>query len=222
MKLFHLILDLLFPPKCVLCGKLLQKSELDLCHSCRSEISDHPKPKNPIQFLASRTVLWYYEGNVRKSLLRYKFSNRRSYAASYGRLLAMKLQREYPDGFEVLTWTPISPLRKFRRGYDQVELLAQTVAEELGMEITPTLTKIRHNPPQSGIQGYAKRKANVLGAYRAEHQERFRGKRVLLLDDIVTTGATASEAARVLLTAGAKEVTLAAIAAASHEQKNSQ
>ena len=222
MKLVHYLSALLFPPKCVLCKSILEKEETDLCHRCRKEISDFEKPKRSIPFLESWTALWYYNGSVRKSILRYKFGNRRSYAAAYGRLLAMKLLREYPDGFEVLTWTPISPLRKFRRGYDQVELLAQTVAEELGMEITPTLTKIRHNPPQSGIQGYAKRKANVLGAYRAEHQERFRGKRVLLLDDIVTTGATASEAARILLTAGAKEVHLAAIAAASHDQKNSQ
>ena len=219
MKLFHLILDLLFPPKCVLCGKLLQKSELDLCHSCRSEISDHPKPKNPIQFLASRTVLWYYEGNVRKSLLRYKFSNRRSYADSYGRLLAMKLQREYPDGFDVLTWIPISAQRKRERGYDQVELLAAAVAAELGMEILPTLEKIRNNRPQSEISGSAERRANVLGVYRAIDPEAIRGKRVLLLDDIITTGATASEAARVLLTAGASEITCAAVAAASHSKK---
>ena len=220
--MFLWLKELLFPRKCVLCGKLLEREETDLCRVCRVDSPEYPQGKLKIQFLDSFAAIWYYEGNIRRSLLRYKFYGARHYASAYGRILAMKLLREYPDGFEVLTWTPISPLRKFRRGYDQVELLAQTVAEELGMEITPTLTKIRHNPPQSGIQGYAKRKANVLGAYRAEHQERFRGKRVLLLDDIVTTGATASEAARVLLTAGAKEVTLAAIAAASHEQKNSQ
>ena len=222
MKLLHHLSALLFPPKCVLCKGILEKEETDLCHRCRTEISDFEKPKRSIPFLESWTALWYYNGSVRKSILRYKFNNRRSYAAAYGRLLAMKLLREYPDGFEVLTWTPISRLRRLRRGYDQVELLAQAVAKELEMEVTPTLTKIRHNPPQSGIQGYAKRKANVLGAYRAENPEQFRGKRVLLLDDIITTGATASEAARVLLTAGAKEVICAAIAAASNEQKNSQ
>ena len=222
MKILHHIAALLFPPKCVLCRNILEKEETDLCHVCRREISDFPKPKRSIPFLESWTALWYYNGSVRKSILRYKFRNQRSYASVYGRLLAMKLLREYPDGFDILTWTPISPIRRLRRGYDQVELLAKAVAAELGMEATPTLKKIRHNPPQSGIQGYAKRKANVLGAYRAEEPERFRGKRILLLDDIVTSGATASEAARVLLTAGAKEVILAAIAAASHEQKNSQ
>lgn len=222
MKLLHRIAELLFPPKCVLCRGILNRDETDLCRRCRTEISDFPKPKRSIPFLESWTALWYYSGSVRKSILRYKFGNQRSYAQVYGRLLAMKLLREYPDGFEVLTWTPISRIRRLRRGYDQVELLANAVAAELGMEATPTLRKVRHNPPQSNIQGYAKRKANVLGAYRAEDPEHFRGKRVLLLDDIVTTGATASEAARILLTAGAREVHLAAIAAASHEQKNSQ
>ena len=222
MKLLHRIAELLFPPKCVLCQRILAKEETDLCHNCRTEISDFPTPKRSIPFLESWTALWYYSGSVRKSLLRYKFRNRRSYAAVYGRLLAMKLLREYPEGFEVLTWTPISPLRRLRRGYDQVELLAQAVALELGTEAIPTLSKIRHNPPQSGITGQAQRRANVLGVYRPVEPERFRGKRVLLLDDIITSGATASEAARVLLTAGAKEVIFAAVAAASNEQKKSQ
>ena len=219
MKLFHQFSDFLFPPKCVLCKTILAKDETDLCRACRTEISDHPKPKKQIQFLASWTVLWYYEGNVRKSLLRYKFSNKRSYAAAYGRLLAMKLQQEYPDGFDILTWIPISPLRRLRRGYDQVELLCRAVAGELGMEAVPTLKKIRNNRPQSGITGFAQRRANVLGVYRVTDPEAVRGKRVLLLDDIITTGATASEAARVLLTAGAADVTCAAVAAASHSKK---
>jgi len=212
--------ELLFPSKCVLCRSVLAKEEADLCHECRKEISDFSKPKRSIPFLASWTALWYYNGSVRKSLLRYKFSGRRSYAGPYGRLLAMKLLREYPMGFDILTWTPISRLRRFKRGYDQVELLAQAVARELDMEVTQTLTKIRNNPPQSGITGHAERRANVLGVYRAVDPERFRGKRVLLLDDIITSGATASEAARVLLTAGAAEVTCAAVAASDNEQKN--
>jgi ComF family protein len=222
MKLLHRISALLFPPKCVLCQKLLEKQETDLCHSCRTEISDFEKSKRSIPFLESWTALWYYSGSVRKSLLRFKFGNRRSYAQVYGRLLAMKLLREYPDGFDILTWTPISRLRRLRRGYDQVELLAQAVGNELGIEPIPTLVKVRNNPPQSTIQGFAQRKANVLGAYRPVDPDRFRGKRVLLLDDIITSGATVSEAARVLLTAGANEVVCAAVAAASHEQKKSQ
>lgn len=214
MKLYHWIGDLLFPPKCVLCGNVLEKEELDLCKDCRMDAPEYPNRKSKRQFLDSFAAVWYYEGNVRKSLLRYKFHNARSFAAPYGRLLAMKLLELYPEGFDVLTWVPVSRLRKLRRGYDQVELLAKAVGKELGITPVPLLKKVRHNRPQSGITGAEKRRANVLGAYRETDREAIAGRRILLLDDILTTGATAGECARVLKTAGAKEVHCAAVAAA--------
>ena len=211
MKLLNRILSLLFPEKCILCGKPM-KEGLDLCGSCRTETKQHPKENLKLQFLDSYAAVWYYEGYVRASILRYKFHGRRSYAAGYGRLLAMRLLEDYPEGFDVLTWVPISTRRKLRRGYDQVELLAKAVGRELGMVPTPLLKKLRHNPPQSGITGYAARRANVLGAYRVTDPAAVQGKRILLLDDVITTGATAGECARVLLTAGASEVHCAAMA----------
>ena len=214
MKLYYYLLNLLFPPKCILCGKLLGKRELDLCRACRVDSPEYPIRKESLQFLDSFTAVWYYEGTVRRSLLHYKFYGKRSLAAGYGRLLAMKLLQSNPDGFDCLTWVPVSSLRKLRRGYDQVELLAKAVGKELGMELVPLLKKVRHNRPQSGIPDAAKRRANVLGAYRAINREAISGKRILLLDDILTTGATAGECARVLLTCGAKEIHCAAVAAA--------
>ena len=214
MKLIHWIWNVLFPPKCVLCGKLLKKEETDLCRTCRVEAPEYPSGKRKLQFLDSFAAVWYYEGYVRKSLLRFKFHNARSYASAYGRILAMRLLQEHPDGFDCITWVPGSTLRKFRRGYDQVELLAKAVGKELGMHPVPLLKKVRNNKQQSRITGSAERRANVLGVYRATHPEAVRGKRILLLDDILTTGATAGECARVLLTAGAKEVHCAVIAAA--------
>ena len=211
--------ELLFPPKCILCRKLLTKDELDLCRDCRCDAPDYPQGKLKIQFLDSFAAIWYYEGNIRRSLLRYKFYGARHYAAGYGRILAMKLLREYPEGFDVLTWVPVSRLRKLRRGYDQVELLAKAVAAELDMEPVPLLEKIRNNPPQSGIVGQAQRRANVLGIYRVKENVQVEGKRILLLDDILTTGATAGECARVLLTAGASEVHCAVVAAAGKNTK---
>lgn len=219
MKLLDAVASLLFPPKCVLCGHILEGDETDLCHSCRVEVPVLPKPKTKRQFLADWTAVWYYESTVRRSLLRYKFYGRRSYAPVYGRLLAMKLQQDFEEGFDLITWVPISPWRKLRRGYDQVELLAKAVGGELGIESRCLLKKIRNNPPQSRITGQAQRRANVLGVYEAVDREAFAGKRVLLLDDIITTGATAGECARVLLTAGAKEVYAAAMAAAKHQNK---
>lgn len=214
MRLYHWLVSILFPPKCILCGGLLDRDETDLCRRCRVETPQYPGRKRKLQFLDSFAAVWYYEGNVRSSLLRYKFYHARSYAGPYGRLLAMVLLEEYPEGFDVLTWVPVSPLRKLRRGYDQVELLAKAVGRELGMTPVPLLRKVRHNRPQSGIHGVAERRANVLGAYRVTDRDQVSGKRILLLDDILTTGATAGEAARTLLTAGAKEVHCAAMAAA--------
>ena len=211
------ILRLLFPPKCTLCGKLLRTEETDLCHSCRTDSPECHKNNLTFSFLDSWAAVWYYDGYIRKSLHRYKFNRARHYAPVYGRLLAMKLMTEYPEGFDVLTWVPVSRLRKFTRGYDQVELLAEAVGKELGMEPVRTLRKLRNNPPQSGITGIEKRRANVLGIYRIENPELVNGKRVLLLDDIITTGATASECARMLQTFGAREVFCAAVAASDKD-----
>lgn len=212
-----MILRLLFPPKCILCKRVLRDEETDLCKSCREEQTEYTGNKIKLSFLAQWTGLWYYKENVRLSILRYKFGGRRSYADSYGRLLAMKLQKEGWDDTDLLTWVPIAPRRKRTRGYDQSQLLAAAVAKELGMQEVSTLRKIRNTKPQSTMGNAAHRRANILGAYKVVDPALVRNQRILLLDDIITTGATASECARTLLTAGAKEVKLATLAVASFE-----
>ena len=209
--------NLFFPPKCVLCKKLLPETQTDLCRNCRENAPEVGTQKIKLSFLAQWTGVWYYKENVRLSILRYKFHGKRSYAGAFGRVLAMKLMKEGWNDTDVLTWIPISSRRKYRRGYDQTELIAKVVSEELGLELLPTLRKIRHTKPQSTMGDAAHRRANILGAYEVTDPSLIRDQRVLLLDDIVTTGATASECARMLLTAGAKEVKLATLAVASHE-----
>ena len=215
--IFRYLLDLLFPPKCILCGKLLEKQETDLCRACREESPECLGKHKNFSFLDSWAAIWYYEKNIRQSILRFKFRRARHYADVYGRLLAMRLLQLYPEGFDVLTWVPISRARRFTRGYDQVELLARAVGRELGMKPVKTLKKLRNNRPQSGISGQAQRRANVLGVYRVISSAQVQEKRILLLDDIITTGATAGECARVLLTAGAKEVHCGVVAAVRHQ-----
>lgn len=230
MRLWRIILNLIFPPRCILCRKILERQETDLCRCCREDTeyfpfcpeNSHPSRKSRLQFLDSFTAVWYYEENVRRSILRFKFYRARNYAPAYGRFLAMKLLRDHPEGFDIITWVPVSGRRKLIRGYDQAELLANCTGRELGMEPIRLLKKIRHNPPQSGTSG-ERRKANVLGAYCAVNAAAMRGKRVLLIDDVFTTGATSEECARVLLTAGAQEVHCAVIAAAQkHDNKPSR
>ena len=123
--------NLLFPPKCILCRGLLENGEQDLCEECRIFGPDYPNRKKSTQFLDSFAAVWYYEGNVRKSILRYKFSHARHYAPGYGRFLSRKIAEVYPEGFDILSWVPVSPRRKLTRGYDQAELLADAAGAEL-------------------------------------------------------------------------------------------
>lgn len=211
--------NLIFPPKCILCQKLLSSPETDLCHSCRTDTEEFPKPKRKISFVAGWTSMWYYNGKVRHSMLLYKFYGRRNYGAVYGRLLAMKLHRDPLCDYDILTWVPVSRRRRWRRGYDQVELIAQSAGSELGTPAVAVLKKVRHTKPQSRLADSARRKANVMGAFTVADPSLITGKRVLLLDDIITTGSTVSECARVLLSAGAKDVHCAAVAALNKEKR---
>lgn len=219
--------ELLFPRRCILCRTFLSAEETDLCRECRENVPEYPyggknpdpSGKNSGQFLDSFTAVWYYEEDVRRSILRYKFHGAAFLAPKYGALLAMKLLREGPEDIDILTWVPVSRLRRLKRGYDQCQLLCKAMGEQLALPWEKTLRKIRHTPPQSGLSSVAERKANVLGAYRAVNQVDLRGKRIVLVDDIYTTGSTMNECARVLLTAGAKEVHGAAIAAVRYQKK---
>lgn len=215
-RLFYHLADLLFPPKCVLCGRLLEKDQTDLCHSCRADTPERPGANIKIPYIAQWHALWYYEGNVRDSLLRYKFSGKSAYSGVYGKLLAMKLFKEGVQA-DVIVWVPISAKRKRKRGFDQVQLIAQALSKELGIPAVAGLRKHRHTPPQSTLKDISQRRANILGAYSPTDRRLVLGKKVLLIDDILTTGATAGECARTLLTAGAKEVLFAAVASAPHQ-----
>lgn len=211
------MLQFLFPPKCVLCRKLLNRGETDLCHSCRKDAPEFKRAKRNIPFVAHWTALWYYKENVRKSVHRFKFGNARGYADAYARLLSLQIQETFSGTFDVVTWAPISRLRHFKRGYDQAELLARGISKEIGIPARRLLKKIRHTPPQSSFHNAAQRRANVMGVYRTCNPRSIAGKRILLLDDVVTTGATASACAQTLLIGGAKEVYFAALAAASDD-----
>lgn len=212
------MLSLLFPRKCTLCQRLLVSTETDFCHNCRSNMEHYKKSKRNIPFVAHWTALWYYKDDVRNSIHRYKFGRRRSYAQVYARMMAMKVSEAINADIDLICWVPVFWLRRYKRGFDQSELLARAVGKELSLPVIPTLRKIRNNSAQSTIQGASQRKANVTGAYRVRKDSAIAGKRLLLIDDVITTGATASECARVLLTAGAKEVYLAAIATSSQDK----
>lgn len=216
-----MLLRFLFPPKCILCHKLLTDLETDLCHSCRENAPEVIREKRNFEFIAHWTALWYYKDNVRDSIHRYKFNNVRSYAEPYARLLALKLlNTEFLDSIHVITWAPVSFLRRFRRGYDQAQLLANALSKELEIPSVQLLKKRRHTGAQSLLKDPAARRANIHGAYCAVNPHEIRDRNILLVDDVLTTGATSNECARILQTAGAKSVCLATIAVTNHINHN--
>ena len=210
------LLDLLFPPRCVFCGKLLPGGTRDICPRCQRELPwlEGAQAEQTGEFFTLCVSPLRYQDQVRESIRRYKFKGRRGYHKAYGRLVAQCVHDHLAGRYDLITWVPLSDKRRRERGYDQSFLLASAAALELGEVAVETLRKDRNTAAQSGLEGEAERRANVLGAYSPVDPELVEGRRVLLIDDVVTTGSTFSECARVLRGMGASEVLCAALARA--------
>ncbi len=204
--------DLLFPPRCAFCGRLSGLKAGEICPDCREKLRPYLEGDRHSEgeFFEDCVSPLRYGGIVRKSFHRFKFGGRRGYRITYARLMAPVIREEYEGEYDLLSWVPVNTLRRWKRGYDQTELLAKALGEELGIKPVPLLKKIRNTPAQSSLQGEAERRANALGAYRALHS--LHGERVLLIDDVVTSGSTLGECSRMLLMAGAESVLCAALA----------
>ena len=207
------VLDLLFPRKCAFCHRLLEKDERGSCNACAKLLLHMDAQEKSGEFFSSGIAALPYEAPISDSIRRFKFSGRQEYAAVYAPILAACIRERLDGKFDAVTWVPVSAKRRRKRGYDQAELLARQTAALLGAPVFRMLRKRRDTPAQSTLPA-DRRRANVLGAYEAVEPDAFSGRRILLVDDVVTTGATASECSRVLRTAGAKDVVLAAFAAA--------
>ncbi len=217
MKLSRRLYDLLFPPKCVFCRKRLDEG--DICPDCLRDMPRCGKIRGRGEFFSQAAAPLYYEFKVRDAMLRYKFGGKRGHVVPFARLMAQCAGEELSGLYDVVTWVPVSRKRRRKRGFDQSELLARRTAENLGVPVVPALRKKRHTGANSGLDTREARAANVLGAFETVDAERFRGKRVLLIDDVYTTGATLSECSRMLLMAGAEDVVCLTFAAARKANK---
>ena len=210
------LLDLLFPPRCAFCGAV---GIHGVCESCRGTLPYADPPLCEGAGFGECASPLLYEGAVRESLLRYKFGGVQSAAEGYGRLLAQCAAEELGGRFDTVTWVPVSRERERERGYDQAYLLAHETARVWGVEPVRLLRKTRHNAAQSGLSSAAERRGNVLGVYTAENIDKIRDAKILLIDDILTTGSTLGEGVRVLKEAGAQSVVCAALARSVTEKE---
>ena len=216
MNMPKMILDLLYPPKCIFCGRIVENSDMFACCRCEDKLpyTRGAEVKKSGEFFDFCLAPLYYRDAVRESILTFKFGNRPGRAKNYAILIAECIRENLNDDFDIISWVPISKKRRRRRGYDQSKLLACAVAKILGKTAVCMLNKHTDVPAQSSLKDAARRKANVCDVYEPVDTENFAGKRVLLIDDIITTGATMSECARTLLMAGAGSVVGTCIARA--------
>ena len=212
MTLRKALLDFFFPARCCFCRRLTQNGAL-LCPACAVKYPDRRGGARERMLSGTLRCLspLRYEGEARRALLRYKFSGLTAYAPVFGGFLRKCLD-ESGISCDSITWVPLSAKRLRARGYDQARLLAEELARGAALPCERLLEKTRNSPAQSGLRSREQRQRNAAGAYRVPDPARVAGQRVLLVDDIVTSGATLRECARMLRQAGAKSVTAMTLA----------
>ena len=206
-----MVLDLLFPKACAACGD----GPWPFCPACRAALTpidpplccrcgaparavvdrcDHCPPPD----LDRARSAFVFRGPLRKAIHRLKFAGDRGVAAALGAAMAAVLDRET----DAITWVPLSRARLAERGYDQARALARTVSRLTGTPTSALLSRATDLPPQA-LRGAAERRRALVGAFSASRPP---PPRVLLVDDVMTTGATAAECAKALKIAGAIDV----------------
>lgn len=158
-------------------------------------------------------ALGSYRDELRKTLHRFKYHGEKALAVPLGRLLASRLAvTPWFPGIDLLVPVPLAPTRRRSRGYNQAALLAEEVGRQLALPVQTPLQRIRDTDSQTEL-GRAERWHNMFEAFRYSGGEaELQGKNILIVDDILTSGATAHAAAQVLLEAGAGVVSVAVIA----------
>ena len=213
IKLGSVILDLLFPPRCTFCRKILKDGQVSMCSNCEITLPYTTNGgRRGTDFVDACVAPLYYEDKVRDAIRRYKFDGVTAYAGIFGRLTAECVRECLAGEYDLISWVPLSNERLHSRGYDQAMLIAMAMALELDDVAVETLRKCVDVAPQSKTGSVERRRANISGAYEIVDRELVAGRRILLIDDIITTGSTVSECARTLGMAGAERVVCASVA----------
>lgn len=195
---FKPLLDLVYPPKCALCGEIDSPA---ICPSCSSEIVLLEGSRHDVGNLAEAIYLFNYDGRASQAVKRLKYECATSLAEPMSSLLSVSAEKLKLLDVDSIVPVPIHWTRRYHRGFNQAELLCEGLPSRLVNR--RLLRRIRATRPQVGLSG-EERSRNIQNAFEASPE--VQGKRILLVDDVLTTGNTANECARTLLAAGAAEV----------------
>lgn len=229
---FRLLLDLLIPPRCLSC-RAVTTADGALCAACWDALTFLEGPAcaccglpfeldagvealcgaclaDPPQFHRARAVLAYDRAS-RGMILGFKHADRTAAAPAFAAWMA-RSGRDLLADCDLIVPVPLHRWRLFRRRYNQAALLANAIGRIAGRRSCPdALKRLRHTPMQGSL-GVRMRRQNIRGAIGAARPEQVRGRRVLLIDDVFTSGATVGECAKSLLAAGAVQVDVLTLA----------
>ena len=207
------ILEIIFPNVCGMCGRI---NKNNLCPECKIKLKEITKAniikvKNKnFTYLA---YLFKYDGIIREKILKYKFKDSAYLYKTFSEIIIKnKKMCGFIKKYDIIIPVPIHKKRYKERGYNQSELLAKEIAKilEIPME-KHVLIKELNNTPQSKLSKQ-ERKNNAIGVYKTINNQKIINKKVILIDDIYTTGSTANECSKMLKQAGASEIAVLTIA----------
>ena len=188
-------LPFIAPPYCPGCGGPMD-GILDVCPKC---LQQPPRP------WSQAFTLFSMEGNARLAVMMLKYRGHPEFARSLGRLLGDKLKRELPCPVDMIVPVPLHWTRFVQRGFNQADLICQGISAELGVPVERALRRVRRTRQQARLNR-KERILNLEGAFSAMGSTKCGKRAILVVDDVLTTGATLASAASVLLDAGASKV----------------
>lgn len=203
------LLNLIYPPTCGICGKLNSNF---LCNKCQKQLESQAKFKveknqNANYYFQEHLYIFEYQGMIRKVILNYKF-NDKSYLYKTIVNFLLKNQKFFQilENYDIIVSVPTSRKRKKERGYNQSELIAKEIAQKTSIEYNnQCLFKTKNIIEQSKLNKEERQK-NIQGVYKLHNQKMLQNKKILLIDDIYTTGSTVNECSRILKQAQPKKI----------------
>jgi len=213
IKIFEKFLDVLFPPVCGFCGIICMEH---LCENCKKEIeakSICKVEKVENKYFDEMAYMMRYDGKFRDKILLYKFEEEAYLYKTFAKIiLNSKKICDILKTYDIIVPVPIHKKRKQRRGYNQSELIAREVAKNIDeIKYKNVIKKTKNNQRQSSLDKQ-NRLENVKNAYEIANKEIICNKKIILFDDIYTTGATANECSKVLKQNGAKYILVLSLA----------
>jgi len=213
-SIFRAVLDVVLPPVCYVC-KEPAGAKYGLCEACLDKIKRLPRPRKHLK-AAYLDGVWFassYQDTVKDCIHLFKYSGYAGLVDIFRDISVSAVKKAVIEqGIDLIVPVPAHGSKKRERGYSHTELIARALSKELSVRIdSRSLKKIRRTRPQSELDR-EKRLVNVKDSFLAVEKEPFRGKNILLIDDVYTTGSTADECAKALREARAGKVFAFAIA----------